>query len=486
MKRRAISLLLCLTLFAACPLFRASANQWGLTGELYGAVSQETETWNSYRAARQASGELALMSSRYHNVLLLLADGMLHRYTKAVYQPQSGQEDVTLEATDTGFLLAYGSEERYTFRLTEEGYALEQAQVGNLSLKGITDQETGCIYGYEAVQGEERATWYASQLLGDFNISLFPRSVAEIRRLNLLNGALDSGKSLFPRSDGDMPSGQRYAGLGSGTEAVYSAPEGESAWRAADGKAAVGLGGELWLLRCFYHPSSRTAYACISYEVSQRTHRIGFIRGTALDPDADTSWAEDESVWRPYEQMIGVNLRAVTDTYLTDDPDVSQYPQFTVPAETLFTCMGLYGESYAYVSAEVKDGRFVDDGAIVWGFVPLSALEPLYAEEAPQEIRDALVGLWDNNAGGSMIDAPIAFYADGTYQAASTQGSWTVRVYDSAANLYWNDPPYELWLTEEGTGRVVVRGLDFDAGGFSLTNSEGSGGYAPTAETVGG
>lgn len=84
-----------------------------------------------------------------------------------------------------------------------------------------------------------------------------------------------------------------------------------------------------------------------------------------------------------------------------------------------------------------------------------------------------------------MIPAPITFYADGTYQTPYGQGTWIVRVYNPGYNLYWNNPPYELWLTDTDTGMVTVRGLSFQQGGFSLSNSEGSGGYEPTTELPG-
>ena len=346
MKKHLLALSLSLILLAVLPWY-AMANQWGISGELYTAVSDAGDTWDAYSVMEQASGTLAIMKSKYHHVLMCLMDDGLHTYT---------------------------TDETYSFCPAEEGYMLEQARVGDLILTGCRDEETGDIYRYEAVQGAESATWYASQHLGEFNIALFPRSVAEIRRLNLLGGALASGDSLFPRLDGDTPALRRFAGVGTGTEAVYSALYEESAWRAADGKAAVGLAGELWYLRSYYDTFTGKAYACIRYAVSQRTHRIGYIRGTTLDPDADTAWAETDSVWAPYDQLLSVPLRAVSDTYLTDDPDVSQYPQFAVPAGTLFDCMALYGESYAYVGAEVRDGQFVDGGAIVWGFGGLVSL----------------------------------------------------------------------------------------------------------------
>ena len=53
------------------------------------------------------------------------------------------------------------------------------------------------------------------------------------------------------------------------------------------------------------------------------------------------------------DDLINVDLVARRDTYLTDDPDVSQYPQFKIPDGTQLKCMATYDDEYAYVSAEV-------------------------------------------------------------------------------------------------------------------------------------
>ena len=70
------------------------------------------------------------------------------------------------------------------------------------------------------------------------------------------------------------------------------------------------------------------------------------------------------------------------DTFLTDDPFVSQFAQFSVPEGTTFQCMGMLGNDWAYVSAEVSaKNTFTDGGAIVWGFVPLRDLTLMEAED---------------------------------------------------------------------------------------------------------
>ena len=65
--------------------------------------------------------------------------------------------------------------------------------------------------------------------------------------------------------------------------------------------------------------------------------------------------------------------------------------------------------------------------------------------------------------------------------AANASGIWYVTKYNPSMNLYWNKPPYQLTLIYNN-GQVIIRGLDFDDEGFSLTNEEGGGGYIPATE----
>lgn len=157
MKKHLLALSLSLILLAVLPWY-AMANQWGISGELYTAVSDAGDTWDAYSVMEQASGTLAIMKSKYHHVLMCLMDDGLHTYTKAVYQPGETDAEVALEAASDGFTLSYGADETYSFCPAEEGYMLEQARVGDLILTGCRDEETGDIYRYEAVQGSESAT----------------------------------------------------------------------------------------------------------------------------------------------------------------------------------------------------------------------------------------------------------------------------------------------------------------------------------------
>ena len=158
--------------------------------------------------------------------------------------------------------------------------------------------------------------------------------------------------------------------------------------------------------------------------------------------------------------------------------------------------MGLYNDYYAYVSAEVKNGKFVDGGEIVWGFVPIRDLKVMKQETAP-EAMDQLIGNWMLYAGGSMADDYLFLHKDGTFTANNMQwetgdvwqddntskswGTWYVTKYNSFMNLYWNRPPYQLTLLYNN-GRVLMRGLEISDEGFSLTDEEGGGGYVPATE----
>ena len=319
----------------------------------------------------------------------------------------------------------------------------------------------------------------------------------EVRSLNLVQAQFEGASQClgFPAGSGynytpDQP-GELLQPNKKGTTPVYSAPYGKSAWRAGKGKAAVGLSGNIWLLSQFKNADNES-YACIRYNVSERTQRIGYTLCKDLGLPEITDWNPDE----PLTGFAHVDVEASADTYLTDDPDVSQFQQFTVPKGTQFSCMGLYNNHYAYVSAEVKNGKFTDGGAIVWGFVPIRDLKVMEKETLP-DVMEQLVGNWKFYAGGNMADDYLVFNNDGTFtagrwdweldtperkeNAAEASGTWYVTAYNPFMNLYWDKPPYQLTLIYQN-GRVITKGLTIPDEGFSLTSEEGGGGYIPATE----
>ena len=118
-------------------------------------------------------------------------------------------------------------------------------------------------------------------MLSGFNISLFPHSSEEVRHRNYMHARFDSGENVLGTAaytgdayDPDHP-GELFEPNRKGTAAVYSSPYGESAWRAGKGKAAVGLNGQMWILSQYRNEEGQS-YACIRYDVSERTQRIGY------------------------------------------------------------------------------------------------------------------------------------------------------------------------------------------------------------------
>ena len=187
-----------------------------------------------------------------------------------------------------------------------------------------------------------------------------------------------------------------------------------------------------------------------------------------------------------------MDVQASRTTFLTDDPFVSQYAQFTVPEGIVFNCMGLLGNDWAYVSAEVNGkGKFIDGGAIVWGFVPVRDLALMTGEnDICHDVMQELEGSWHFTAGGSMAEDVLILHADGTYEGSNAvygedgsesgldpthAGTWYVTKYNSFQNKYWSGK-YEITFVQEN-GVTNVKALTLEEYGFSLTNNEGGGGY---------
>lgn len=472
------------SLIAAAPV---SANSWGLKGALYRAVAS-THTWDDYSVVGGQGEDFALMGARYHNALFYAEDNAhLQVYHTAVWQPEDHVRQ-SIQQTDDGLILSAGSE-RYTFRREEGRYALVEAKLDGATVFTERSEDYGGSDVYWFSDGNRRAFYRATPLwLEDFNIRLFPRTVDDVLAVNHMRAALESGINCLEYRD----SWRRESHVGEKTAPVYSAPFGESAWRAAKGKAAVGLKGEFWTLRGYTNGDGE-AWTCVMYDVSERTSRIGWVKNTLLG-DAALGEPLDET----WVRMLNVDVRAARDTFLTDDPFVSQFAQLSVPKGTTFQCMGMLGNDWAYVTAEVSaKNTFTDGGAIVWGFVPLRDLI-LMEDEIQYDVMQQLEGAWYMTAGGNMAEDALILHADGTYESGYTvyredggetgvalayTGTWYVTRYNDFQNKYWYPAEYEITLLLDD-GRANVKALSLDENGFSLMNAEGGGGYERAAGGV--
>ena len=478
--RRMITVLLLLAILVfACS--SASANNWGLSkGRLLNAVSAD-HTWDDYSTTGGGvqAGDYAVLHARYHNALFFVdSEKQLHVYTKAVYQPEDKAKGLKLTMKNGILTLSYGDAEVYRFSdgNGDEDLDLLEAKIGDFR---VWRDDKG--YSYYADDKDGRVVFNGWNPLSEFNIRLFPRSTAEIRRINLLTAymgdthELSSGYPINPGKKGTAP--------------VYAAPFGKSAWRAAKGKAAVGLKGEILSLMDWRNNDGET-YTLIRYNVSERTQRVGWVLSRELGREEKQQQDHD-----PLYDFCQVDVWAIADTYLTDDPDVSQFRQFEVPKETCFTCLGTY-KGYAYVEAEVnKKGKFTDGGAIVWGFVPLRDLEIMDPGEEQPEVMKKLAGTWYMNGGGEFMPDVMTFAEDGTYTTNTEEwvhdlngdtldgriagGTWKVINYRARWNLFWDQPDYALLIMGEN-GTAGMYGLSFDDEGFGLSLGEGSCGFSST------
>lgn len=483
MKKRMIAAIT-IVLVAVCLCATAGANSWGLKGDLYRAVEQ-AKTWDDYTLLGNQAGDFAVLTSRYHNALFYADLGNdLHVYTEAVYQPEDKKPAPKLEMDDDfNLTISYGEDESYVFLDTLDGYELSEATIGDFHMEMYDPEDSVYAWNYSGADGEGTAVYPYVIMLDTFNIKLFPHSAAQVRNINRMQTLLGYTRYCLgygtPGADAYSADnrGELLEPKKNGTAAVYSAPS-EKAWRAGKGKAAVGLSGSLWVLEKATMGDGR-AWACIRYDVSERTQRIGWtpcdgigLKGTDVKPEGDL-------------YFVRTKAETVANTYLTDDPDVSQFAQFSVPAGTTLTCLGLYNDYYAYVEAGEKNGKLTGGGNTIRGFVPLRDLQPA-PKAAQKNVMKEISGTWYQESGGTLAGDVLTLDAGGTFSCGMSgspddepetlEGIWFVTNYDPAEDLYWDEPGYEMTLLYD-TGIADIYGLSWSESNLSLTTRESGGSY---------
>ena len=400
--RRFISIFLCVTLLLTLPAPAALANGWGLKrGLMLNAVSK-THDYDEYSALAQLKvqdGEVAVMASRYHAVLLFAYEfngkARLDAYHTAVLQPdEKGYNKVKLQRSDPGFVLKYSDMEFYfTPLLSNEmlTYTMESGTIGSLTLEAGGENSELTSY-LACTDGTNKTNWYgwqyATPSLAEFNLRLFPRTMEEIGAIREMDSILWPQFEEIELMDEEMP-----GDAGASTVPVYSAPS-ESSVRFAKGKASVNLREPAK----FYGLTRDGNWALIEYEVSDRTSRFVYVKRSDL-PSSVT--------WKYNISSIDVPVTVTQDTFLTDDPNVSQYQQMTLNAGSSVRLLALYGAWYAYVETTLE-------GKTVRGFVPRACLRwPMPTEEAP-EAAARLVGEWESGGGSETLGSYVTFSADGT------------------------------------------------------------------------
>lgn len=466
MKKRWILLILPLMMMVM-PV--ASANGWGLPDALVPLVSNTNDYDDYYHLAddyaRKENSARIIMQSRYHNQLIAAekgADGWKSVIvsTTAVYQPseQSTSGKPKLTRIKNGFELAYPKvKELYRFEYIsndwgEMAYTLMYAKMGSVEI------ERKESYRYLVTQGTDSAMWSVEVTLENFNIHNMPkRGPDDVRRINEASEGLQYFACLYP----EVVSGQKS---GKKSYAVYSAPD-TSSYRAAKGKASVSTGDDYKLYLTVGD------WSLIEYRVSLRTSRFGW---------AQLGKHGDETT----NEIVHVPMLTAFDTYLTDDPNVSEYHQAELSAGTKLTALSHPdGWAYIYVEATV-------DGKITRGFVPQRDVVFDDVELPDEEAK--LVGSWQMEAGGEFWDYYLRLDADGKFYGSDCDGAqpyhgtWSVVQTPADSNLYWRgDIPTIVFRCVNGTvyryGVEVSDDYEVTEGdycrGMSFITCEGGTGY---------
>lgn len=473
----------CLTLMLIAALLcssvlPASANEWGLTGGIYDIVSDDNrydgytsiaDDGNDWDGERHVNH--AVMSSRYHNVLIAAQreDRVWEAEvvsTTAVYQPGDERaRQVVLTHENGGFYLVYMNPETdepaevYYFQHLEGGYQLRSVRyyVDEEYSNSYIADPAGLLFFQSGPENAPQpigdAMWFNDGVtLEEFNIEQTPRTMMEVRRANMVSEALTTDAARLTIAD-------TWQGTKDGRKLpVYSAPD-KASFRSAEGKASVSMGGEVQIL------GTAEGWTLIQYEVSQRTSRIGWIEG---------EFAQDAAL-----TFASVPLVAAVDTFLTDDPFVSQYAQTYIPAGAELTGLAQCGEYYAYVT-------FTQGSTLYRGFVPMKDLMTKFdraiAADAPAEdvrwdVMDLMVGKWYIDAGGSLMGDKCIFFADGTWSnhlpsfdsPDKVEGNY--RIYDA------EDGAYTLVMCTEDNGETRFTLTLLEGGAITLTNEDGEGSY---------
>ncbi len=464
-----LRILFVLSLLIALTLPAASANSWNLSGQLLAMVEQ-THDYDDYYAMvsdynRKAATTHTILTSRYHNQLVAVdevKDGWKDAIfsTTAVYQPseQSTSGKPKLTRIKNGFELAYPKvKELYRFEYIsndwgEMAYTLMYAKMGSVEI------ERKESYRYLVTQGTDSAMWSVEVTLENFNIHNMPkRGPDDVRRINEANEGLQYLAYLYPQVVSGQTSGKK-------SYAVYSAPD-TSSYRAAKGKASVRTGDDYNLYLTVGD------WSLIEYRVSLRTSRFG--------------WAQlgnhgDETT----EDLVRVPMLTAYDTYLTDDPNVSEYHQAELPAGTKLTALS-HPDRWAYIYVEATV-----DGKITRGFVPQRDVVFDDVELPDEEAK--LVGSWQMEAGGEFWDNYLRLDADGKFYGSDCDGTqpyhgtWSVVQTPADSNLYWRgDIPTIVFRCVNGTvyryGVEVFNDYEVAEGDYcrsmSFITCEGGTGY---------
>ena len=381
MKKYIAFLLIAVFICCAVCVSAAFANSWNLKGPLLNAVSG-THRFDNYSAKvlffdKEVPVSASVMESRDHSVLLVsgkntAGEETLWESATAVYPPDWSERPEISCTADTVTLSWPGHLRSFTFSWdsNEDNWILTRADCGDDKL---TLQEGIYVTG-------EGTIWQADPVtLESFNVRFFPDDDYDIMYMNRIYDATCNAEEITHYIEMTAPGKTRIP--------VYSAPD-ENSYRAAGGKASLSGNDPFRLLATMDH------WYMAEYEVSDGTHRIGWIREKDVPLNVNVP-----------VMLTDVPVPAVE--YMTDDPFHGQVQSIAGDELTDVHLLAPAGPFYVYARARLADGKEVR------GFVPVRKCA-LPEEKISLESMNTLCGTWAFYHGGNIQSDILKLQPDGT------------------------------------------------------------------------
>lgn len=420
--KHALRFCLSITLLMCLLLSTASANSWGLPGGLTSLVEDNpdykdyTNLTDNYSKNRQIAQ--FIMHARYHNQLFSVSkqDGKWVAdtiSTVAVYQPNYTLMTPELSRTASGFTLTYEMiSESYTFTLHTDDNGNRYYELTSADMNDVTLRKDGTRY--IVTLGDDSAIWFEEVTLDNFNIKQMPhRGPEDVRRMNSMRRGLGYMAVLTANTNTQLCTGEKLA--------VYSAPQ-EDSYRAANGKASVVMNKDVLVYDMI------DDWALVEYNVQLHTNRFGWVYTGVKCNEATTDW------------LVRVPARTAASTFITDDPNVSQYAQATLSSGKAVTVLGYLDSdddrNWAYVYAEA----IVDD-VLMRGFIPMRDL--VWDDVLLEDKRADYAGAWWMESGSEIYYEYMILTEDGLVYASDEDGyqpfygTWEIVQNAPESNLWW-------------------------------------------------
>lgn len=259
---------------------------------------------------------------------------------------------------------------------------------------------------------------------------LMPRTREELLQCNAIYAALQDASGFWSEKV-----------TGTGVLPVYAAPD-ENSYRASNGKASVSLAGGATLLMQYGD------WSLVRYEVNSSRMRIG--------------WVHTNQLGSAPVMLTDIPVTLKEGAFLTDDPATSWYHTAEVDTLTDVHLLAQYDPFWVYARATMRDGT------MLWGFVPLMAVQLNDAVDAAA--MASVCGTWGFCGGGELMGWVFTPMADGqgVCYAISDEASESMRYLTEGITADMNP---------ESTGMFqwqIVGGTNGYAQDFVLSSSNGT------------